>query len=407
MAIQASMTRPSRLPKVFAAIAVALALILGGGGVSAAAAAASEGPASFQVRDHDIYGRDGKRFIVHGVIGFNRAFATFTRFPHQDWSYRAPTVPSNGISPPTGFLSEVYVDHATALSELRGMQSFGANLVRIFVEPAMFNTAAYTDRKAGLAFPPEPQILDDIVKSAASLGMVVQLQPGENSLPDAMLAKFVGQLAARYRDQWNVWLNTSNEPFSGPANSNGMETRPGPFNDQKRAWDIRIGGALSAIRAAGFRNPVVVDPLHLWKIQNVVTELRAPPFVNDPNLILGPHLFYVHHNEVVSFATDFQVQFRSSVDAFKNQYAIVIDAFGFNTGAQPMQEPVRNFVFNSWVPAVFNWLSDPAYDGITLFVWPPAYNDTMYLVTGQPGHYVLTDWGKLASKGYTFVGRGK
>ena len=387
-------------------IAVALSLILGIGGGALAQQKPQQSGAAFQVGpDHDIYGPDGKRFIVRGVIGFNRAFATFRQYWHEDWSYRAPTIPADRISPPTGFLQEIYVNHDFALNELRAMRSYGANLVRIFVEPAMFHTASYTDKRTGLTLPPEPQILDDVIASAASLGMVVQLQPGEDNVPDAMLAEFVGRLAARYRDQWNVWLNTANEPFStGIWNPDGSETFPNPRNRDRQAWAARIGGALSAIRAAGFRNPVVVGPLNLWKIDSVIAELRKEPFASDPNLIMGPHLFYVNR-KIVRFAVGLRRQFEPGIAAFKDKYAIVIDAFGFTNSPKPMARRVRDFVFRRWVPNAFKWLSDVSYDGITLFVWPPAYNHVMYLVRNQPGRYPLTDWGRLAREGYALVGR--
>ncbi|WP_040484878.1 hypothetical protein [Lutibaculum baratangense] len=198
---------------------------------------------AFVVSDGDIYGPAGERFIVRGVIAFNRAFATFRNHPHEDWAYRSATVPEDRISPPTGFLDDVYVDSDTAYRQLAVMRSYGVNLVRIFVEPAIFNTAAYTDESSGLSFPPEPEVLDDVIASAAHLGMVVQLQPGEDNVSDAMLGGFMGRLAARYRDQWNVWLHASNEPYStGMWRPDGQEVYPHPDNRNNEAWADRVGG---------------------------------------------------------------------------------------------------------------------------------------------------------------------
>ncbi|WP_152527804.1 hypothetical protein [Lutibaculum baratangense] len=106
-------------------------------------------------------------------------------------------------------------------------------------------------------------------------------------------------------------------------------------------------------------------------------------------------MFYVHRNDIVKFEDDVRRQFRRGIAAYREQFPIVIDAFGFANTTRAPTGDLREHLFTGWVPDALRWLSNPAYDGITFFVWPPAYNESLYLAEDEPG-YPLTEWGEIA-----------
>lgn len=235
---------------------------------------------------HQIIDPSGERFIVRGVTMFDYLFVSYE--PRSDYGFRQTgyAAPAAGVSRPTYYARVSYksADHVT--SELAKAKAIGINLIRVAVEPAMLNASAgYTDPTDGLAYPADMTMLNHIIDTAASLGIVTQLQNGNDCVPPAMSVSFLQSLATLYAANPYVWVNPANE-LNG-ANGSGLA------NDVN-VWRSTMTTLVNAVRSGGaFLNPVVINPPHFGEDLAGVSGflLSDPVFINDPCLLVGVHLY--------------------------------------------------------------------------------------------------------------------
>jgi endoglucanase len=218
-----------------AAAASASALLLAG-------AAAAAPPGFYVVRGDRIYAPDGRPFLVRGV---NR--------PSLEWS-------------PTG-------DHLS-LEDFRRMRAWGFNTVRIPLDQDFWLSTS-------CAYDPgyEARVRQAVAwAEEAGFAVVVldlhwsdegqdqgtafcPIPPGQQAMPDENSVTFWRQVAAAFRSDPHVWIELYNEPHDVPWSvwrDGGEVVDP---NTGLRWKAVGMQTLYEVVRAAGFRNPVLVGGL--------------------------------------------------------------------------------------------------------------------------------------------------
>lgn len=167
----------------------------------------------------------------------------------------------------------------------------GMNLVQVSVEPAMRYTPSYIHHIDGLTYPAEMDMLDYIIDGCVSRNMRVMLRPTNDQPSIAIRADFLSWLGTRYKDNPHVWLHTANEINCFGVRQSDGSLIPNTNCTVPAAWAADQIDLLTAIRASGFLNPVVINSTgYGGDISEVLSELLASTvFTADPNLIIGTH----------------------------------------------------------------------------------------------------------------------
>lgn len=230
-----------------------------------------------------IRGLNGKRFIVSGVCMPYNLFCSFN--VRADYNYRINL--GSGISSPTYNAKYYYQTAAWRDSEYQMMRDAGINFMRICVEPAVMNASvSYVDPVNGLTYPSDPVMLDTFIDEAAIYGIVVQLITANDYVGNALNITFMVWLAARYANRKNVWLAPFNEPLgmSDVAHVSSLAY-----------WKAKMDGHTVPMRAAGFTNPICIDPPGYSVRVDLITSWlsSSAEYANDPNLLLNVHYYPV------------------------------------------------------------------------------------------------------------------
>jgi hypothetical protein len=272
----------------------------------------------------------GKRFIVKGVTMFDYLFVSYES--RADYSYRAIGFdvgknPCSGISEPTYFARVSYIDDSFIVATLLQAKNYGINLIRVAVEPAMIKASvAYTDPSDGLTYPSDMDMLDTIITKATELGIVVQLQNGNDKVPLSLSLDFVKFLAHRYSTNAYVWINPANElnGSNGSGNVNNITV-----------WHSTMSQYITALRSTftdgtKFLNPVVINPPQYGEnLVGIASTLNAyPVYSADTCLFIGIHLY--PQKGQWDFTTCRLPAETLNWFQFINQYCIFIDEVGLN-----------------------------------------------------------------------------
>lgn len=313
----------------------------------------------------------------------------------SDYSYRTIGFNVNknsytGVSEPTYFARVSYIDDASIVTTLLQAKNYGINLIRVAVEPAMMKASvAYTDPLDGLTYPSDIDMLDKIITKATELGIVVQLQNGNDKAPLSLSLDFVKFLAHRYSANSYVWINPANElnGSNGTGNVNNISI-----------WHSTMSQYIMALRStfsdgSMFLNPIVINPPQYGEnLIGIVSTLNAHfVYNNDPNLIIGIHLYPVKGQ--YDFRTTRLPAETINWFQFLNSFCIFVDEVGINNygtsydpdlnpgyGSADPNELVR---MKSWTIDFCDWLYQQCnygtLNGATGISWY-AYIPSMQIV---------------------------
>lgn len=110
--------------------------------------------------------------------------------------------------------------------------------------------------------------IDPVVKAITSQRIVVEIEDHEDSQSGRNIA-YYSMLAAAYKDNPYVFLETPNEPGDPNTAQNQI-------------------AIIKAIRAAGFNNPIGLQPLYGYDMSNIPTVVSA---VGVTNIYATPHIY--------------------------------------------------------------------------------------------------------------------
>lgn len=210
-------------------------------------------------------------------------------------------------SQPTFGASTVYVNHANVLAQLQEARRRGINTIRVCVEPAVqFANKPYVDPNNSQTYPSDQTILQDIVSTATSLGMVTELTNGNDEANGASAATveapFLVWLSGLFANNPYVWINGANEINSANYPTSASTSVTNPFlyfgsGGQKATalaeWISNETAYVNALRSAGWVNPIILDPLFfssdLGDLYSSVS--TTAPFNTDTNLGYGIHVY--------------------------------------------------------------------------------------------------------------------
>ncbi len=237
---------------------------------------------------------DGERFIVRGVTMFDYLFVSYEARANDFFREKGIDPSKNagsGVSEPTYNARLSYIDEANVRAQIIKAKSYGINLIRVAVEPAiMYASVSYVDPTDAKTYPSDPDMLDTIVETARKLGVVVQLQNGNDSVATANNVTFLKWLTARYFLEPHVWINPCNE----------INGTTGDVNDPV-VWEAEMQQYVAALRedipgyAAGvkFEGPIVINPpgwgTRLDLVDAALTTNSV--FSDDSNLIVSAHYY--------------------------------------------------------------------------------------------------------------------
>lgn len=244
-----------------------------------------------------------------------------------DYSYRSigkdvTKTPSSGVSEPTYYARVSFINEAAVINTLTKAKSFGINLIRVAVEPAIMTASVdYVDSVDGNTYPPDLVMLDTIINRATELGIVIQLQNGNDKAPLSLSLEFVTFLANRYSTNAYVWINPANElnGANGSGNVNNVSV-----------WHSTMSQYVKAIRAAQFLNPIVINPPQFGEnLVGVANILNAYAVYNsDPCLFIGVHLY--PQPGQYDFRTTRLPAETTNWFQFVNDFCIFVDEVGIN-----------------------------------------------------------------------------
>lgn len=342
---------------------------------------------------------------MRGVTMFDYLFVSYESRTNYGFRQTGGTAPAAGESRPTRYARIAFKSAAHVEAELIKAQSYGINLIRVAVEPAMLNAISpYVDINDGLTYPGDMDMLNCIIDTATSLGIVTQLQNGNDSVPTSMSVNFLQALATLYASNPYVWINPANE-LNG-ANGSGL------VNDVN-VWRSTMATLVSAVRASGvFLNPVVINPPHFGEDLDGVSAfiLNDAVFKNDPCLIVGVHLYPQkgeHDFRTARLPAEHQAWYR-----FRKAHCIFVDEVGLDNyagrydpeidqaiGSQDLVEFSR---MKSWGIDFLDWAWQQSVltetlngvTGISWFAYIPGLgqhdDNTMHRQDGT-----LTAWGSI------------
>ncbi len=360
----------------------------------------------------------GDSFVVRGVSMFDYLFVSYE--PRSDYRFRQvlSPLPPPGISGPTYGGRTIYISEENVKFQLDAARTLGVNLIRLSVEPAMeFASISYLDPSNGLTYPSDFDMLDVIINYASSIGIVVQLQNGNDLCPVAFSLDFMRTLISRYWQNPYVWICPANE-LNGAVNG-GVNVYNTAF------WQSTMGSYMTVLRgplASGsgrFRNPVVIGPTAWSHDLNAVDAILQTDgrFRNDQNMIIGIHQYQVNKNTTSFRNTDLA---STTTEWFqyvgKGKYCIIIDEVGINNWGLPydpnlnpsMSSPDLT-VWNNmqlWAIDFLDWVSNSCQsaglagcNGLNWNSWIDGMGIYDYNSMHQAG-FALSTWGDIYRKNY-------
>jgi Cellulase (glycosyl hydrolase family 5) len=407
-------------------------------------------PGIFQVLpNHTIIDRNGDPFIIRGTAmfdylleswefrGYNGTNST-NQIYRQINPYPAGSPPANGPgstpprSQPTYNARYFYINHANVLSQLTAAKNLGINLIRVGIEPAVqYANVSYVDPADSKTYPDDMTMLDDIVVTASTLDIVVLLTQSNDAMNQpanqAAAAAFLAFLATRYKSNPYVWITTGNEIQSmGFQTSANSAWTPDPNYGNVSAWTTVQAAYVNAIRATGFKSPIVLNPTHYSSRLDTVfsTITTTAPFNTDPNLIYGIHAYAAPVSGSGSFLvvendwqqTALQKTGYSNFVQYFGRLPIFIEEVGINNnlGNAPAGQPPYNYDPNmgtsqsatawqqmqNWAKDFLSWATtnsivNGSMAGVVGTLWY-YYEAGQYDSNSQ--HYssgVLSTWGQI------------
>lgn len=326
--------------------------------------------AGYQVQpDRSIRGPDGQRFIARGVTFLDGLFISLEA--RSNYALRA--VPGQTVTPggssQTGYEPSQWVSQTSVHARMAAWAAAGVNLLRIGVEPAV----AYTTAAGG--YPSHWDMLDFIIDDANKLGLVVQLQNGNDAVSTPLNVTFLAQLGARYAGRRNVWINPANEINCSTGGADC--TNP-------TVWAAEQAQYVAAIRGAGFAGPIVLNATNYGEAVNAVASILTgtPVFANDGNIIIAPHTY---KGAEATFA-DRLPTLQPAWVAYAGVFPLLLDEVGLShdgTIRDPALDPsasTTTFPVSSaaTLTAAYNWIIDllgwarrmareTAFSGVTFF----------------------------------------
>jgi len=166
--------------------------------------------------------------------------------------------------------------------------------------------------------------IDKVIQEYTSRGIVVE---AENHSADVGNIGWYSEMAAKYKDNPLVMLETPNEPSGDPASvaSNQIEV-------------------IRAIRAAGYSNPIGVQPVGGYDESNFAMVTAA---VGNEQLYATPHLYY--YGSDPSGASDYMGALKQGASA-QGLYSW-FDEFGNDNGDGVTRAPQGDSVLTSVINA--------------------------------------------------------
>ena len=385
---------------------LSLSLVACGGGGGSSESPAPSVPVTPIVKPHlttgyhvvgnKIYDPNNNEHRVRGVTMFDYLLDSFEA--RTDCRFRAPyptRVPAQPLSSPTYYAKVQYRNHDHVYHQISRAKLYGVNLIRVAVEPAvMFATQSYVDPDDGQMYPSDYAMLDDIVNTAGTLGVVVQIQQVNDFCAKEHITAFVADLATRYKGKQHVWINPANEP-GGMAN-NARDV------DNVEMWQDKIGEYVSAIRGTGFVNPIVINSTG-WGVNVNKVEYKLdndPRFANDPNLIIGAHIYQIKPSDY-SFRDLDLARVTDEWVKYTTKYPIIVDEVGINNYGKSYDaslnpqfgsvNPTDWINMQSWMIDFLSWARNHKdIQGVT------GFNYDSYLPGGD-----IYDWNSMYQRNET------
>jgi hypothetical protein len=251
-------------------------------------------------------------------------------------------------------------------------------------------------------------MLDTVINWAAYYGLAVQLQNSNDSGSVGENATFLFWLADRYKSQWNVWINPANE-------LNGYNNGAADVHNAA-LWESTMETHVDAIRAAGFTNPICLDPPG-WgeRLDMVHTYLTTnPTFRDDLNLIIQPHYYPAAGQN--DFRTDKLATANAQWVNYIGQHCILVGEVGIDNLAgrlDPNLDPAIGSVsLTDWANAqasvtdFLKWANEKTlmstFSGVIGHMWQ-AYIPGMLKHDDNSMHRqdgVRTTWGSIYYSNY-------
>lgn len=306
----------------------------------------------FKVMENKIYDPTGHVFIVKGVT------AVWGRF--------------NGSAYGVGM-----INYKNAQRDLDYIKRLGVNFIRLFVSAYFANLPSTNP----FYLPDYLQELDNVVNLATQRGMVIELA---NSLTDdfSTSLRFVGSIAARYKDNTYVWI----EPMNEPNCESGDHSRCSDW----KFWQFQHLEYIRAIREAGNTAPIVVNTIyHSSDLRQIGTYV-----LNDSNIVYGIHSYA---NQNVTFTLQEQRISDQYWADFSSTVPVIVDEVGIYDG-RGTYHPTWNLRFLDYLTT---WVKTRQGAGVVAYNW---YTDEDNSMTGDWRHNnsndVLTVWGTMYSERY-------
>jgi len=287
--------------------------------------------ATYQVQQNRTIRGPHGRFIARGVQMFPYLFVSNEVRTNQNFRqvYNDPTKgAASGVSEPTGHARIQYISHDNVMAQLSEAWRCGVNLIRVDVEPAVFYASvSYTDPVDGQSYPSDLDMLDDIIDTAATFDIVVQLQNQGDANSTQNHVAFLRQLADRYWDKPNVWINPQNEINGTTASVYDSAVWGEEMKTYVLALRENIPGQPTGTK---YMNPICVDAPGWGERVDLAYQLlnTDPVFVAEKNLIVQPHIYPMAGQD--DFTTD---QWYNAVQhwwQFRTTFALMIGEVGID-----------------------------------------------------------------------------
>jgi len=306
----------------------------------------------FRIQNNKIYDPNGNLFIVKGID------AMHGRLEGHD---------ANG--------SAALDNYKYAQRDFDEMKRLGVNLVRFFVS-ADAATLPPDDQEY---IPDYLQEVANVVHWVTERGMVAEITNSFTS-DFTKSVHFVGQLAARYKNNPLVWI----EPYDEPNCESGDTDKCTDWS----YWQQQQSQYVQAIRNAGMTSPVVVNTI-FWS-----DDLSQLPTYHlaDTGVIYGVHRYANEH-------TSLDPLYENGRWAnLANQFPIIVD----EVGAYNDHEFPPHLTWNQeFMDYVTNWVKTRGGLGAIAFTW---YWEDDNSLTGNwragVSNGVLTQWGNIFYNSY-------
>jgi len=296
----------------------------------------STGGNKFTLQGNKISNPNGAQFVVKGMTPMYGPFISGD--PIGDWSTYS-------------------LNNAASIFHDLKINWPGVNVVRIFTEGQVAKDPAFplANYKTKLW---------DTVQKARAEGFVVLLVNSYSNIADTRL--WIKELALRYKDDPNIWITPSNEPFC---------TSPDAVEKTHcldwQYWQNNMNTFISDIRSQGFHNPLLVNGINYsWDVSQIGTYPLSDP---DNNIIYGAHRYAYDGTNTNNFNSSEKDSVNSKWANLSTTYPIVADEIGnFN-------EDQTNFTWlQGMVDFVTDWVNTRQGDGMIAFnhYWSDANSQT-------------------------------